>query len=281
MKLFKFVSSSESVLSMANGFFKFTPPHELNDPAELTDVLDRDAFIESLRAIRANGFTEEQFQWLRKQHALLMLLAPEQVKTPPPSCLADANRIVKSPFFDDLDRMEREYLRTIEVIDSKVGVLSLSERCDSLPMWAHYANLANGFVVVIEGLDGKFTGDGTGSLNHLKPVKYPEVLPGMTFDPATQDQLFFSKLQDWSYEREYRVVTALSCCTSSPDGKHYLRELEPNLVTEVIFGWRVNEQDRAELTQNLREVRPDIRLTCAKWRRGEFEYRSDCLKSGS
>ena len=103
---------------------------------------------------------------------------------------------------DNLDYMERKLFATVESIRAGVGILSFSERYDSLPMWAHYADLAKGFVVIFENLERTFKGDETGSLNVPKPVVYTEWFVGMTFDPSTQDRLFFSKLSDWSYERE-------------------------------------------------------------------------------
>ena len=60
-----------------------------------------------------------------------------------------------------------------------------------------------------QGLEQEFPGDGTGSLNVVKPVRYVEDLVGLTHDPSTQDNLFFSKFEDWRYEREWRVVSAL------------------------------------------------------------------------
>ena len=76
-------------------------------------------------------------------------------------------------------------------------------------MWAHYGAQAKGYVVRFDGLDREFPKNSTGSLNVLKPVNYLEDLMGMTHDPSTQDNLFFCKFQDWSYEREWRVVSAL------------------------------------------------------------------------
>ena len=115
--------------------------------------------------------------------------------------------------YDNLDYMETKLFRTIESIRAKVGILSLTERYDSLPMWAHYADLARGFAVIFEDLERSFNGDETGSLNVPKPVVYTERFIGMTFDPSTQDRLFFSKLSDWSYEREWRPgsVSAAMC----------------------------------------------------------------------
>ena len=71
----------------------------------------------------------------------------------------------------------------------------------------------------------KSADDETGSLNIPKPVVYTERFIGMTFDPSTQDRLFFSKLSDWSYEREWRVVTALESCRRSSDGKLHLYDV--------------------------------------------------------
>jgi hypothetical protein len=157
------------------------------------------------------------------------------------------------------------------LIRAKVGILSLSERHDSLPMWAHYADQARGFVVIFENLDKIFNGDETGSLNVAKRVDYAEEFIGMTFDPSTQDRLFFSKLQDWSYEREWRVVTALEGCRRSPDARLYLRDVTPSPLTGVICGWRVTEKDRLLLRDELERVSPKVEVVSASLARGKID----------
>jgi Protein of unknown function (DUF2971) len=159
--------------------------------------------------------------------------------------------------------MEQKLFSTIESIRGKVGILSLSERYDSLPMWAHYADQAKGFVVVLDGLDSYFTGDETGSLNIPKPIVYSDRFLGMTFDPSTQDRLFFSKLSDWSYEREWRIVTALKVCRRSPDGRLYLRAVDQLHVTGVICGWRVGKAEVTVLRDDLTRENPNLRLIFA------------------
>jgi Protein of unknown function (DUF2971) len=262
-RLFKFVASRNAVLNMVRGLFKFTPIDELNDPSELTPVMDRAVVRSSLELLRQNGLTEDQFTWLGHQGTLLDLLAPHEKVLGVPRTRADANRMLSISAFDNLDYMEQKLFSTIESIRGKVGILSLSERYDSLPMWAHYANQAKGFVVVLEGLDTYFGGDETGSLNTLKPVVYTEHFLGMTFDPSTQDRLFFSKLSDWSYEREWRIVTALNACFRSPDGKLYLRAVDPPHVAGVICGWRVGEDDVVLLRDDLTRENPNLKLTFA------------------
>jgi len=120
-----------------------------------------------------------------------------------------------------------------------------------------------GFVVIFENLERSFNGDETGSLNVPKSVVYTERFIGMTFDPSTQDRLFFSKLSDWSYEREWRVVTALKACRRSSDGKLYLRDVDPLHLTGVICGWRVGADDLSSLRDDLKRVNPNARLMSA------------------
>ena len=75
MRLFKFVASTTAVLNMAKGTLKFTPIEELNDPSELTPVMNRPAVRASLASLRKNGLTQDQFKWLQRQEALLDLLS--------------------------------------------------------------------------------------------------------------------------------------------------------------------------------------------------------------
>ena len=116
-------------------------------------------------------------------------------------------------------------------------------------MWAHYGALAKGYVIRFDGLDGEFPGDSTGSLNVVKPVHYVHNLVGMTHDPSTQDNLFFSKFADWSYECEWRVVSALSKCHLSKDGTTHIRNVKPSAVTGIICGWNTPNDEIQSTSQ--------------------------------
>jgi hypothetical protein len=145
--------------------------------------------------VRRDGYTEKQFEWLGCQEAILRLLSPETRVLSRPTTVKLANNTLALPIYNDLDLIEKRLLKTIMLIRSRVGVLSLTERFDSLPMWAHYGAQAKGYVLRFEGLDQEFCGDATGSLNALKPVEYVEDLIGMTHDPSTQDNIFFSSFK--------------------------------------------------------------------------------------
>lgn len=263
MFLFKYVDSTNAVLNMAMGSLKFSPIQELNDPTELAPAMDRQTVQDSLELLRKNGISQEQFKWLGCQNAILRLLSPEEMVLQVPGTLALANQILKSVVYEDIDYLQRKLNATVQNIRGRVGVLSLSQRYSSLPMWAHYANAAKGFVVVLENLEQSFKGDETGSLNIPKPVVYSNEYLGMTFDPVTQDRLFFSKLSDWSYEKEWRVVTALSDCDLSSDNRLYLRKVNHLHVVGVICGWRATQCDISMLASKLKTLNPGAKLISA------------------
>jgi len=266
--LYKFVGGQTAVRAIARGALKFTTIAELNDPSELVPHMDRDAVLASLVAIRRTGYTPEQFEWLGRQEALLRLLSPETRVLSRPSTIQRANRTLALSVYDNLEFMEQQLLKTISLIRSRVGVLSLTARFDSLPMWAHYGALAKGYVLRFDNLDSEFPENSTGSLNVVKPVNYVDDLVGMTHDPLTQDNLFFSKFQDWSYEREWRVVSALSSCQLSSDGKMHLRHISPSLVTGVICGWNAPDDEVSSLAADLSCTNPDLEMLAASLDRG-------------
>lgn len=241
--------------------------------------MNREAVRDSLAAIRRNGYTKKQFEWLGCQEAILRLLSPETRVLSRPATVESANRILALPIYDNLDFMEQQLLQTISLIRSRVGILSLTERFDSLPMWAHYGAQAKGYVMRFDGLDRVFSGDATGSLNAVKPVQYVEDLVRMTHDPTTQDNLFFCKLLDWSYEREWRVVSALSACLRSGDGKAHFKSVGVPTVTGVICGWNVPAEEIRSIAFELQRTNPGLEMRVATLDRGRVVLRDSPVYS--
>lgn len=267
--MFKFVSSADAVIKMTEGYLKFTPIDELNDPSELAPVINHEAVKNSLNLLRKTGFNEQQFQWLKHQGEILDLLSPEQKKLNAPKSIEEANRIISSPIYENIDYMQKMLFYTIINMRKKVGIFSLTERYNSLPMWAHYAKNATGYVFQFENLHHTFSGDKTGSLNTLKSIKYSEILLGMTFDPLTQDNLFFSKFSDWSYEREWRVVTSLNTCKFDSNNGCYLKQTNSTHVKRIICGWKVEKNAINEIREKLSKINSDIKIVTAKFENGD------------
>ena len=262
------MGSKDAVIAIAQGWLKFTRIEELNDPSELVPLMNRDAVRDSLVALRRNGYTDKQFRWLAHQEAMLNRLSPETKIISRPSTKQDAHRTLALPIYDDMEYMERQLLKTINLIRSRVGVLSLTERFDSLPMWAHYGAQAKGYVLRFDGLTGEFCGDGTGSLNALRPVRYVKDLVGVTHDPVTQENIFLCKFEDWSYEQEWRVISALSDCQMSDNGKMHRRRIDPRLVTGVICGWNIPTEEVSPLMSELGRINPKMEVLRTSLDRG-------------
>lgn len=243
--LYKFVNCPEAVKSMLNGSIKFTPVAELNDPIELFAHADPDVISKSLKKFRKNGYTEIDLVNLRKQEMLLTTLTPNFVQRSTPNTIEEANEHIQLPMYDSIEvlidivkSIRREMLQ-------KTGIFCVSQKNDSFPMWAHYANNAKGFVVEFENLESIFKGDETGVLSQITPIAYNKS-PHITFDPCSHRTTFFTKHPDWSYENEYRIVKQLSKCKKTEsNGKNlFLSEIPKNLIKRVIIGWNCSSEDR-------------------------------------
>lgn len=254
MRLYKYVAGARAALAIAGGSLKFTPVGELNDPMEVFPFFNEAEVSESLDRIRTHGCSEEQIAWLNCQQALLERLGmgPAAVPTDPET----VNAIYRFAGYQHLPWLKAMLVQLIEIIRSRVGVLSLSERHDCVPMWAHYANQAKGFVVTLDDLDSHYPGDATGSLNAAKPVLYSDRFLGMTFEASTQERLFFAKLEDWRYEKEWRVVRALADCRFESGSALYRDTVPSTTVRAVICGWNVPEAEVQDLRRAVAEVNP-------------------------
>jgi hypothetical protein len=277
VRTYKFLVKEEAVLNLARGVTKFTPIGELNDPTEMTPIMSKDAVRESLQRIRRDGYSEEQFKWLQRQAEVLSILTP-RMRDAAPKTVEEANALIQVSFFDNFAIMESLLHETVEIIRQKVGVLCLSARFDSLPMWSHYADQASGFVVVFRDLDEAFSGNATGSFNTPKEVQYVDEFIGMTFDPSTQDRLFFSKLRDWWYEREWRVVCPLADCKCEAVRNLYLRTINPKHVEAIIFGWRVSSKVKERVVTQLEREQHRIKLIDARLEQGRVRLHPALLE---
>ena len=249
--LFKFVRSVSAVENMLEGRLRFSTVQELNDPCELADEINEDLVSASLSEFRNAGYSNDEYEWLRRQGNLLRSLSPQSQAIPVPRSAEEAHRQIMSSFYDDTSRMARLQRSAVRDIKSKAGILSLTTNWSCLPMWAHYAGNADGFAVIFEGLEAYFRGDETGILDQVQQVSYSDVFEGMTFRPSSQKNLFFWKYLDCSYEKEFRVVSALQRCEKKTVGSMnmWLREIDPSFINGVVIGWNVEEEARQQLIE--------------------------------
>lgn len=265
---FKFVADVNHLSSILSGNVKFTKIEDLNDPSELVPYFNRERYETSLRDLREHGYTGEALEALRKAEILLKTLCPEYIEIGAPRSLSEADDIIQMPNYDNIKFMQERLCKLAECISENVGVLCLTLGFSSLPMWAHYAANAQGLVVEYVDLQDVFTGDETGVLNCLRPVEYNRDTQAITFDPRTYNLLFLSKLPDWQYEREVRIIQALTVCDQLDldDGTSILtKKIAPSYIGSVTMGWNMTQDDRKTVTTAVEKLRTEVNLYEARF----------------
>ena len=266
MRHYKFVNDPKSVPSFLKGRIKFTPIPELNDPSELTsNVIPKDV-LASLKRLRKNGYTSDDLIHLQNQGRLLHRLAPGFQAVTVPRTTTQATELIRSSFYDQMPVLEDLLGKTAAEISKKVGIFCVSKRFDSLPMWAHYAANASGLVVEFVRLDDIFSGDDTGVLQKLVSVRYQRETSGVTFEPQSHESLFFEKFEDWSYEKEVRVVMPLEECDHLSVGGNalFLYSIPTYCISRIILGWRMERDVGENIRQNAAKCQNKVEVITAK-----------------
>lgn len=273
MKLYKYISSESALLNIIKGSIKFATLDTLNDPTELLPNIYESELIKSLKNKRSRGYTQQDLIDLKKQESLFQLLSPETMVIKAPQTIEAANSILGLAVYDNLDYLKEMFEKTIEIMALRCGIFCVSKRFNSLPMWAHYANNAEGYVIEFENLQNVFLGDKTGILNEVKDVTYKLNRTGINFESGTYKSLFFEKDKDWEYESEKRVITNLSSCSELNIGSDliYTKQIDKSCITKVIFGWKVSDEIVKKLTTKCHQINPNLKATKSVIRNGKIE----------
>jgi hypothetical protein len=124
----------------------------------------------------------------------------------------------------------------------KAGILSLSERCEDILMWSHYANGHRGLCL------GFASSDNDLFFGRALPVVYSAARP--VFDPRDDDfraseKVVLTKSEHWSYEREWRI-------TETRGKGSYVFPSET--LRTVIFGCRATEADKEKVRNWIKDA---------------------------
>lgn len=135
-----------------------------------------------------------------------------------------------------------------------LGIICLTEVRDSLLMWGHYTDAHKGLIFGFDPshpfFDQRVREDDV--IRSLRKVSYSKHRPRVTLYDSTlgdaeladsfANQFFLTKFQDWSYEKEWRMILPLEQSTLV-DGAHLLA-LPEGCLTEVVLGNRISDTDR-------------------------------------
>ncbi len=100
----------------------------------------------------------------------------------------------------------------VRILSRGVGILSLSETADNLLMWAHYARSHEGMVIGFRTASPFLTRQDShrNAMHDLRPVEYCQTRPILKdFTLVDTAHMYFTKSDAWSYEKEWRMYTAM------------------------------------------------------------------------
>lgn len=132
-------------------------------------------------------------------------------------------------------------------------IFSISERCDSILMWSHYADSHKGFCI-------GFRDNLSLSDNFVKKVVYREARnPTFLFnrllkilrephkesvDEELIKEFYLTKFIDWSYEKEWRILISLP--------KNAV-PFPAACIDRIIFGLKMPREDRLAIREILKD----------------------------
>ncbi len=125
----------------------------------------------------------------------------------------------------------------------KHGVISLTEICTNIQMWAYYSDSHRG---VCLGFERNATND-LGKWDHCVPVQYspgdelPAVMPLELTKSRTLTKILTTKSNAWSHECEWRLITRRSDRAISYPGR----------LVRVIFGINTTAEHRERIMTTL------------------------------
>jgi hypothetical protein len=217
-------------LLLKNHLF-FTSPKDFNDPYDYKipydfSLLDTDEKIEQYLEKKK---IDSESHYLQKDLEQLLKSFEHRLRNE----LSQVQEHFNALYFDGADK--------------HYGVLSLSERWDSILMWSHYADFHKGYCVGFweEKLRNTFIATG-GRVIYPPENNFPRLSPiGDFLQNMIQES--HVKSNDWKYEKEYRLAKVFY--PEIPSTEDRIQEFPNNFISEIIIGIRASDKTRTELIQ--------------------------------
>ncbi len=243
---------------------RFTQPGDFNDPFEFRPKIRELASDAKLQEDVEEHFEQLIDDQLAKYGAITQVL-PQ----------ADLKRLLakQKPLLPALFRLlEPAAIQKLSPLidgffNQNVGVLCLSEVRDSILMWGHYTHNHRGFVVGFDSDHPFFCSrrSSEDEFGFLRRVDYSSRRPEVMLTDTESPVWFSTKSEQWSYEKEWRVVRLLSEAQHRIDGSPFpicLFEFAPDAVLEIIVGLRSTPSLTTEI-RSLAASLPRVRLFIA------------------
>jgi Protein of unknown function (DUF2971) len=243
---------------------RFTQPGDFNDPFEFRPKIRELASDAEVRGVEEERFEQLIDDELTKYGALTQFLPQPELKR----LLAKQKPLLPALF----RLLEPAAIRKLSpMIDGffnlNVGILCLSEVRDSILMWGHYTDNHRGLVVGFDSDHPFFSRrrSDKDEFGFLRRVDYSSQRPQVMLTDTESSVWFSTKSEQWSYEKEWRIVRVLSEAEHRIDGSPFpicLFEFAPDVVLEIIVGMRSPPSLITEI-QSLAASLPRVQLFIA------------------
>lgn len=276
--VYKYVGA-ERIDVLRNGNIRLTPPLNTNDIFEVRQT------FEMLAGPKMQELFAEQAAALDINDTLVNAMKDTPLAGMSPDAL---KQIFKAATGGDLETSLQGMLgsalkdsvfptlnspKVMDDLLTKLGsdliCLSLTERFDSSPMWAHYAGNSTGFVIAFETANDFFRRGNASERQGLHKITYFDGKIAEVMDDVYA--ALMSKQEDWAYEREWRLYLkadqASKTLTVGADTIH-LVDFPPKAVQRVILGLRASEELQADMRSLLADRYPHAQLTRVQADRG-------------
>ncbi len=256
MRLYKYVSPERGLDVLSNLLIRFTQPTAQNDPFEFRPLV-----AGFLRPDAATKFVAEEFEKqlpaeIAKYQAVL---GPNDKAMLP--IIAGLKPALVALAIDQIDAIFPTLKELLfQKLDKALGILSLTEAPSDLLMWAHYAASHSGFVVEFDGMHPWFWGKlaDTDEFRHLRKVTYIEQPLSLYLSDWDGQDVFYSKLKNWAYEQEWRVIRPLQEAAKRVGDDVYLFDVPPESIRGVVSGIKTSPAAWARLCAILK-ANPKLR----------------------
>lgn len=268
MPLYKYIVP-DRIDILQRGQIRFTPPGALNDPFELRPFFEHLMTNDEVREMADSDELQRQtLVSIRREYDKLPL--PDRRRVPWLKYRRAALEVLRSQVGhayetsrEMLPIYDAELRKQLPDFIQHFGILSLAARPDSMPMWAHYAQQHEGFVLEFDDQDPWFhRGAEEDDFFHLRQVRYldpPEPLP--TFSQLDTQALPVTKKAIWAYEEEWRMIVPLRTADrviGEGVGAIHLFDLPSSAVRGVILGTHSTPELLSSI-RRIREARSELR----------------------
>ncbi len=172
--------------------------------------------------------------------------------------------------FANKDVLAKTVKKTIDIVNRKMGVFSLSGNLDSILLWSHYTSAHRGICLCYKF--GELKEFIKGLIRIYKSIilfrriiysqQYPNVIPKNMNDEERFVAPLLIKSLEWKYEDEYRVI-----------GYNMARKTyryENYILGRVILGARINQEHKKEIIDIIKNKHSKINIFQAKLKDNEF-----------